>query len=82
LVYTAAAVQAFLQKYPSGPETNQAKAKLKDLTGYRVHLANESSDAKARRKLAQLKSRLTEQASSLAITRDSNDNRSPLTLQA
>ena len=69
---TGASIQAFLQKYPTGPEADQAKAKLKDLTGYRVHLASESSDTKAQRKLAQLKARHKDQFQVLIVTPDSS----------
>lgn len=68
---TAASFEAFLQKYPSGPEADQAKAKLKDLQGYRVHLAKESSDTKAQRKVAQLKSQFKDQFQDLIVTPDS-----------
>jgi hypothetical protein len=68
---SAESVEAFLQKYPTGPEAGQAKAKLKDLKGYRVQLASESSDAKAQRKLAQLKKRFEDQFhDGLSITPD------------
>lgn len=69
---TAAYIQAFLQKYPTGLEADQAKIKLKDLTGYRVHLASERTDAKAQQMLTRLKSRLKERASSFTITADAN----------
>ena len=67
-----ASIQAFLLKYPTGPEADQAKAKLEELAGYRVHLASESSDAKARQKLAQLKTRYKDQFRDLTVTPDSS----------
>jgi len=36
-------VQDFLKKFPSGPETAAAKAKLAQLAGYRVRLATAST---------------------------------------
>lgn len=69
---TTAAVEAFLQKYSTGPEADQAKAKLKDLTGYRVRLASASSDDKAERKLTQLKARFGDQLHDLVVTPDAN----------
>lgn len=69
---TATGVQSFLQKYPTGPEADLAKAKLKELTAYRVHLASESSESKAQRKLARLKSKLPQQGSDLSITPESD----------
>ena len=69
---TAVAVEAFLQKYPTGPEADQAKTKLKELTGYRVRLASESSDDKAERKLTQLKARFGDQLQDLVVTPDAN----------
>jgi hypothetical protein len=68
---SATGIQSFLQKYPTGAEADQARAKLKELTGYRVHVASESTKSKAERKLAKLKSRLPESASDLTITPDS-----------
>ena len=65
---TATGLQAFLQKYPTGTEADLAKAKLKELTAYRVHWASESSQSKAERKLALLKAKLPQQASDLSIT--------------
>lgn len=67
-----ASIQAFLQKYPTGPEADQAKAKLKDLAGYRVHLASESSDTKAQRRLARLKARYKDQFQDLTVTPDTS----------
>jgi hypothetical protein len=69
---TVAGVQSFLQKYPTGAEADLAKAKLKELTAYRVHLASESSEPKAQRKLARLKSKLPQQGSDLSITPESD----------
>lgn len=69
---TATSYSAFLQKYPTGPEVDQAKAKLKELAGYRVHLASESSDAKAQRKVTQLKSQFKDQFQDLTVTPDSS----------
>ncbi len=69
---TAVAFKAFLEKYPTGPDSDQATATLRDLTGYRVHLASETTDAKAQRKLSRLKSKLGEQASDLKITPDAS----------
>ncbi len=65
---TAAGVQAFLQKYPTGAESDLARTQLKELTAYKVHFATESSEAKAERKLAHLKSKLPQQGSDLSIT--------------
>lgn len=65
-------IRAFLQKYPTGPEANQAKAKLKDLTSYRARLASESSDARAQRKLTQLKARFGDQLHDLVVTPNAN----------
>jgi len=69
---TAASVQAFLQKYPTGLEAEQAKAKLKDLTRYRVRLASESSDVKAERELMQLKVRFGDALHDLVVTPDTS----------
>lgn len=69
---SATSIQVFLQKYPAGPEADQAKAKLKDLTGYRVHLTSELSDAKAQRKVAQLKARFKDEFQDLTVTPDSS----------
>ena len=69
---SATAIQAFLQQYPTGPEADQAKAKLQVLTGYRVRLANEPSEDRAQRKLAQLKARFDEQLQGLLVTPDGN----------
>jgi hypothetical protein len=69
---TAVGVQAFLQKYPTGAEADLGRAKLKELTAYRVHVASESSESKAQRKLARLKSKLPQQASDLSITSESD----------
>jgi hypothetical protein len=69
---TGTSIQAFLQKYPIGPEADQAKAKLKDLSSYRVHLASESSDNKAQRKLEQLKARHKDQFQDFIVTPDSS----------
>jgi hypothetical protein len=41
------ALEAFLQKYPQGPEAAQAKARLAQLTGYRVQLATVRSEEQA-----------------------------------
>ena len=49
-----------------------AKAKLKDLGGYRLHLASESSDEKAQRRVAQLKGRLKDQVQDLTVTPTAN----------
>jgi sporulation related protein len=38
---------AFLEKYPQGPEADQAKARLAQLTGYRVQLASFRSEKQA-----------------------------------
>jgi hypothetical protein len=69
---TAPSVQAFLQKYPTGPEADQAKAKLKDLASYRVRLATESSDVKAKRKLMRLKARFGDTLHDLVVTPDAS----------
>jgi hypothetical protein len=69
---TTEAFKAFLQKYPTGPEADQAKTKLKDLTAYRVRLASESSDDKAKRKLTQLNAKLGDQLHDLVITTDAS----------
>lgn len=45
---SAASLQAFLQKYPLGPESNQARAKLNDLND-RVQIADSRSKAAAQR---------------------------------
>jgi hypothetical protein len=64
---TATSMQAFLQKYPTGPEADQARVKLKDLTAYRMRLATEPSEARARRKLARLESRFGDQLRGLLV---------------
>jgi hypothetical protein len=69
---TTVGVEAFLQKYPTGPEADQAQTTLKDLTGYRVRLASLSSDHKAERKLIQLKARFGDQLHDLVVTPDAN----------
>jgi hypothetical protein len=53
---SVASLQEFLRKYPQGPESNQARAKLNDLS-YRVQLADSRSKAEAERKRAQLQAR-------------------------
>lgn len=67
---TAALVEEFLRKYPTGPEADQAKANLKDLASYRVRLASESSVVKAERKLMRLKARFGDALHDLAVTPD------------
>ena len=74
-VGTVAALQSFLQKYPTGPEADQATAKLKELTRFRVHLAIESTDAKAERKVSQLNARLKDSSLALRVT-ESPDGKS------
>jgi hypothetical protein len=69
---SAAGIEAYLQKYPTGPEAQRAKDRLKELTGYRVHLATESSKQKAERKFAQLKVRFAEQLRGLTMTADAS----------
>ena len=49
-----AALQAFLQKYPQGPEADQARQRLASLAPYRVQLAQTGSKAAAERKRAEL----------------------------
>lgn len=71
---TAAAIQAFLRTYPTGPEVAQAKAKLRELRGYRAHLAIESTFARAQRKKDQLKSRLNDSTVQFAITPNSSES--------
>jgi outer membrane protein assembly factor BamD (BamD/ComL family) len=68
---TAEAFEAFFQKYPTGSEADQAKT-IKDLTGYRVRLASESSDDKAKRKLTELKARFGDQLHDLVVTPDAS----------
>ena len=66
-VDSATSVKDFLQKYPTGPESDQAKEKLKELAGYRAHLATEASDAKAQRRADQLKAKFKDQLQELTV---------------
>ncbi len=61
------AIQGFLQKYPDGADAAQAKAKITELTAYRVQLASEPTEIKAEHKLAQLKRRLGEKVQDLSV---------------
>lgn len=64
---SVAAIQGFLQKYPNGADVAQAKAKLTELTAYRVELASEPTEIKAEHKLAQLKRRLGAKVQDLSV---------------
>ena len=44
---TPEALEGFLQKYPQGPEADQAKVRLARLSGYRVQLATFRSERQA-----------------------------------
>jgi hypothetical protein len=44
---TPEALEGFLQKYSQGPEADQARAKLAQLSGYRVQLATFHSEKQA-----------------------------------
>ena len=43
---SAIGIEAFLQEYPTGAEAEQARAKLKNLTRYRMRLASEPTEAR------------------------------------
>lgn len=51
---TVAALQDFLKKYPDGSEADQARAKLADLTGYRVQIAAAKNEQQAQREKEKL----------------------------
>jgi hypothetical protein len=53
---SAASLQAFLKRYPQGPEADQARQQLDDMA-YRVQLADTPSKAAAERKRAKLQER-------------------------
>jgi hypothetical protein len=67
---SATGIDAFLQKYPTGAEAEQARAKRKDRNRYRMHLTSEPTEAKAQRRLEKLKLKRKERASDFAITPD------------
>jgi hypothetical protein len=60
-------IRAFLQKYSSGPEADEAKAKLKALTAFHARFATEPSESRARKKLMELQRRLGQQVSDLQV---------------
>lgn len=64
---SVAALQGFLQKYPTGADAGQAKAKLTALTAFRVQLASEPTETRAEHKLAQLKRRLGTKVQDLSV---------------
>ena len=63
----AAALKSFLDKYPTGPEADQAKSALEKLTVYHVELAKVGSDKRAQEKLAKLKTQLKDQVPDLQV---------------
>jgi hypothetical protein len=54
LTDTEDALEAFLQKYPKGPHAAQARARLAQLSGYRVQLASFRSEKQAQKTRDQL----------------------------
>jgi hypothetical protein len=57
---SAAALQAFLQKYPQGPEADQARQKLTAIqSDYRAELGSFHNERAAQRKRSELQSRFS-----------------------
>ena len=54
---TPEAIQDFLKKYPDGTEADQARAKLAELQGYKVHLASGKTEKQAHRTRDELSSK-------------------------
>lgn len=70
------ALQSFLQAYPTGPEAALAKARLDQLTAYHVQLAEESTDARAQKRLARLKAQLGQEVPGLKVSAPSSNKSS------
>ena len=66
-------LRAFLEKYSTGSEADQARSALQKLESYRVRLATEASHDRAEKKLAQLKSKLKDQVPDLQVQTSSDE---------
>ncbi len=54
---TVASLQDFLKKYPAGAEADQARSKLAEMSGYKVHLASAPTEKQARRERDHLRAK-------------------------
>lgn len=71
---TPQALEGFLQKYPQGPHTRQARAKLAQLTGYRVQLASYRSQRQAERTRERLQGKYGDVLGSVVVVSDAGGN--------
>ncbi len=71
---TPEALEAFIQKYPQTPEAGQAKAKLAQLTGYRVQLASYRSETQAERTRDRLQGKFGDVLGNVVIVPDAATN--------
>ena len=54
---TVDSLQDFLKKYPDGAEAGQARAKLAEMSGYKVHLASAATEKQAQKARDHLRSK-------------------------
>jgi SPOR domain len=71
---TPEALEAFLEKYPQGKEASQARAKLAQLTGYRVQLASYRSQKQAEKTRDRLQNKYGDVLGSVEIVPGSAAN--------
>jgi hypothetical protein len=71
---TPEALEAFLEKYPQAPQARQAKAKLAQLTGYRVQLASYRSQKQAEKTRDRLQGKYGDVLGSVVVVPDTATN--------
>jgi cell division protein FtsN len=71
---TPEALESFLEKYPQGPDADQARAKLAQLTGYRVQLAAYRSERQAEKARDRLQGKYGDMLGSVVVVPEAGSN--------